>query len=395
MKSHYSTYKAVHKYKLSELLFIIIYWIVAVRVVVVLEYFVLDPEAFSAAEPKFYQVMQNNLFASLGAGLLIGLVTGLSELYLFQKSLKRLSFAMLFVAKMAVYLVSISIIGSITLFIYYAAQYNLDLLASAERMVAILGSSNFYHLLLLGVYLSLFLNFILIVKNKIGHRNFFPIVSGKYHKPKEEDRIFLFLDLKSSTQMAEVLGHRKYSQLIQDCFNDLSSLIIRYRGIVYQFVGDEAVITWHAKREKNYLNCILLFYAYKKRLQSRSNYYIEKYGLVPEFKGAINSGKIMVAEVGGSVKSEIAYHGDVLNTTARLLELCKVYSKNLLCSEKVHDHHQDHSTVIQIEFLDEIKLRGKNKAVNVYSINETMETVELCNIETLKHGIKIRNQPPA
>lgn len=363
--------KATHLYRIGELAFIIAYWIIAVRLVVVLEYFVLDTANFATVEPKFYQMMQNNLFASLGAGLIIGLVTGLSELYIFQKSLRRLSFATLFVAKMVVYLLSISIIGSITTFIYYISQYDLDLLGAAERMIAIFGSASFYHLLLLGVYLSLFLNFILIVKNKMGHRNFIPIVLGRYHKPKEENRIFLFLDLKSSTRMAEVLGHRKYSELMQDCFNDLSSMIIRYRGIVYQFVGDEAVITWHAKQKSNFSNSVLLYKAYKEKLLQKSDYYTEKYGLVPEFKGSLNSGKVMVAEVGGNVKSEIAYHGDVLNTTARLLELCKVYKKDLLLSERFHDNLQLHSPEIRTEFLDEIQVRGKNKAVYVFSLEET------------------------
>ena len=38
------------------------------------------------------------------------------------------------------------------------------------------------------------------------------------------------IDLKSSTQAAEQLGHKKYSLLIQDCFRDLSDLIVKYGG---------------------------------------------------------------------------------------------------------------------------------------------------------------------
>jgi adenylate cyclase len=39
---------------------------------------------------------------------------------------------------------------------------------------------------------------------------------------------------------------------------------------------------------------------------------------VPEFKGALHGGNVVVSEV-GKYKSEIAYHGDVLNTTSRML----------------------------------------------------------------------------
>lgn len=319
--------------------------------------------------------MLNNLFASVVAGLLIGLITGLAELYLFQRFFKRLSFLVLFLAKLLLYLASIMIIGVLTLFFYYMFQYDIDVLEAFDKTTALFVSASFYQLLLLGTYSSIFLNLILILKDNIGHSNFFPIITGKYHKPKEEDRIFLFLDLKSSTQMAETLGHHSYSELLQDCFNDLSNLIIKYCGNLYQFVGDEAVITWKGKRTSNYINSVGLFLAYKHLFRDKSTYYIDKYGLVPEFKGAINSGKVMVAEVGGRVKSEIAYHGDVLNTSARMLELCKTYNKNLLCSEIFYNTLQDLSPQIQTDFVDEVHLRGKNKAVFIFSIAETQDKV--------------------
>jgi len=69
------------------------------------------------------------------------------------------------------------------------------------------------------------------------------LISGKYHRPREETRIFLFLDLRSSTTMAEKLGHVLYSRLIQDCFRDLTECAIAHEVEIYQYVGDEAVLT--------------------------------------------------------------------------------------------------------------------------------------------------------
>ena len=43
-------------------------------------------------------------------------------------------------------------------------------------------------------------------------------MTGYYQKPKEESKIFMFLDLQSSSKIAELLGHEKYSDFIQDCF---------------------------------------------------------------------------------------------------------------------------------------------------------------------------------
>ncbi|WP_219011061.1 hypothetical protein [Aquimarina litoralis] len=47
----------------------------------------------------------------------------------------------------------------------------------------------------------------------------------------------MFLDLNSSTSIAEKIGHMKYSQLIQDCFDQLD-MTEDFGAEIYQYVGD-------------------------------------------------------------------------------------------------------------------------------------------------------------
>jgi adenylate cyclase len=70
--------------------------------------------------------------------------------------------------------------------------------------------------------------FILQINEKFGQGILVNFLLGKYHRPKEDERIFMFMDLKSSTTYAEKLGHIRYSQLIQDCFFDLTEIVISY-----------------------------------------------------------------------------------------------------------------------------------------------------------------------
>jgi adenylate cyclase len=49
--------------------------------------------------------------------------------------------------------------------------------------------------------------------------NFF---RGKYHHPVEEERIFMFCDMKSSTTIAEKLGHVKFFEMLREYYADLS-----------------------------------------------------------------------------------------------------------------------------------------------------------------------------
>ncbi len=69
---------------------------------------------------------------------------------------------------------------------------------------------------------SILLNFIRVVNLKFGPGNLWYMLIGKFYRPRQDKRILMFLDLKSSTATAERLGHIKYSELIQDCFSDLA-----------------------------------------------------------------------------------------------------------------------------------------------------------------------------
>ncbi|MEM6806458.1 MAG: hypothetical protein AAF696_33980, partial [Bacteroidota bacterium] len=93
-------------------------------------------------------------------------------------------------------------------------------------------------------FISIIFNLIRQMNRMYGPGILYKLLIGKYHQPQEEERIFMFLDLKSSTTYAERLGHVLYSELIQDCFQDLTYAIEKHEVEVYQYVGDEAVLTW-------------------------------------------------------------------------------------------------------------------------------------------------------
>lgn len=209
--------------------------------------------------------------------------------------------------------------------------------------------------------------FILQVSDKFGQGVLLDFILGKYHNPKEETRIFMFLDLKSSTTYAEKLGHIKYSQLIQDCFFDITEVVVKHHAKIYQYVGDEVVLSWETDKGIKDNNCIKAYFAYDKLLTDKRNYYEKKYGMVPEFKAGVNLGYVTVAEV-GELKKELAYHGDVLNTAARIQGQCNQYQSKILISEEVNNQ-LDLNSDFSPELIGNIQLKGKLKSVNIYDIN--------------------------
>lgn len=203
------------------------------------------------------------------------------------------------------------------------------------------------------------------VDKKLGPGNLLKMLKGEFYNPKEDERIFMFLDLKSSTTIAEKLGHIQYSSLIQDCFIDLE-VVEKYYAEIYQYVGDEAVLTWKKEIGLDNSNCLRAFFEFRNRLQKRSAYYLDKYGLIPEFKAGLNIGKITIAEV-GQIKTEIAYHGDTINTAARIQDQCNNLGKMLLISEELQKNLVN-ITDYSSEHVGDLLLKGKSRKVNIYSV---------------------------
>ena len=225
----------------------------------------------------------------------------------------------------------------------------------------------FYLLLTYYFFMTLMISFINQVNKKYGPGVLLPLLLGRYRNPKEEERIFMFMDLKSSTTLAEELGHLKYSAFIRDCFADINEVLFPFCAQIYQYVGDEVVVTWPIKEGLEKHRCIQFYCACKDLLQSKKAYYSSTYGVLPYFKAGVHVGKVVTVEI-GEIKKDIAYHGDVLNTASRIQGVCNELQKDLLISEvlleKLKPNH-----LMDVEFLNKIMLRGKSEKVDLVSIS--------------------------
>lgn len=238
---------------------------------------------------------------------------------------------------------------------------------SIEDFAALTPELTLNHIKLLVFFAIAFVfNFsILGMYKKIGVSNFKYWLTGQLNKPREERRIFMFVDMKSSTKLAETLGHKRFSHLVQDVFNDLS-MVDNYDGEIYQYLGDGAIITWSKKKGTRNNNCVRAYFAFLRVIERRRWYYNRRYGIEPKFKAGLHYGDTMVLQV-GNVKRDISYNGDAINTAARIESMCNEYKKSLLVSGLLYEGLNPEKGFV---FKEEgnIKLKGKSKGTQIYSV---------------------------
>ena len=231
-----------------------------------------------------------------------------------------------------------------------------------------------YSFLLLMIYyffMTLVISFINQVNKKYGPGVLVPLLLGSYRTPKEEERIFMFMDLKSSTTTAEKLGHLKYSSFIRDCFFDINEVLYPFQAQVYQYVGDEIVVTWPESEGLKQHICIRFYFACKNQFLARAEYYMANYGILPEFKAGLHAGLVTVVEI-GDLKRDIAYHGDTLNTASRIQSVCSEYGKSFLVSQELIDKMGVPANVSSV-LLGAVQLKGKNETVKLASLELTTD----------------------
>jgi adenylate cyclase len=143
-----------------------------------------------------------------------------------------------------------------------------------------------------------------------------------------------------------------------------TSPILDCHGEIYQYVGDEVVVSWPSQKGLADNNCLLCFFGIQKALEERRAHYTGEYSLVPSFKAGLHIGEATVGEI-GVVKKDIVYSGDVLNTTSRIEGQCNNYNVDILLSSGLLERMRLNGEYEHIA-LGEIALKGKNEKVVLY-----------------------------
>jgi adenylate cyclase len=248
----------------------------------------------------------------------------------------------------------------------FNGSFSVALTKSADNVLFNIFSPSFFiNVFLFGLLVSI-TQFMLQVNDKFGPGILWKFITGKYYHPRQEERIFMFLDLRSSTAIAEKMNSEKFFRLLKEIYDDITEPILDSHGEIYQYVGDEVVVTWPVEKGLAEKNCFQCFFRIEQALELRKEYYRREYDLLPSFKAGLHIGEATVGEI-GLVKKDIVYSGDVLNTTSRIQAECINNNVNLLLSSDLAERIQLNDEY-QRTVLGEISLKGKKDKVLLYTI---------------------------
>ena len=345
-----------------------IIWLLFGLVYVFLEYGLLGDSSIYPATGNKYDFKNSLIYTSIGS-FIMGLAQGWIEVTWLRKRYQDKSFWNKIFIKGTFYTILLIIFTCILTLVTNSIRFNSTVFDPVvfNSLVVFMKEFSFWSIIL---YAGLVLDIALFyseITSYLGNEVFYNYSYGKYIKPKQEVRIFMFLDMKSSTTIAEQIGHRKYFDLIKAYYADMTNAILETNGEIYQYVGDEIVVSWTEKNGLFNNNCIACFHKISEVFEDKKPYYNQHFGLVPEFKAGFHIGEVTTGEI-GIIKKDIIYTGDALNTTARIQSECNNYGVRALISEDLVIKLNPDPNFSFTE-IGKLILRGKQDAIQLLAIN--------------------------
>ncbi|MFC1665539.1 adenylate/guanylate cyclase domain-containing protein [Pseudomonadota bacterium] len=199
-----------------------------------------------------------------------------------------------------------------------------------------------------------------------GGRVLINFILGKYHTPVSEERIFMFLDLVGSTQLAERLGDIGVQTMITRFFFDISEPIIEFGGEIHRYIGDQVVIIWPLDKGANILRAILCYFAIFAKATKIAPDYEREFGSALTFRVGLHGGPVVVSEC-GDFKQELVYYGNSVNTAARIEQQCKAFDCSFLVSGDLINRI-DLPNTLSAQSKGVVQLRGLKTETELFTI---------------------------
>jgi adenylate cyclase len=192
------------------------------------------------------------------------------------------------------------------------------------------------------------------------------LLTGKYHHPRYENRIFLFADLADSTPLAQSLGDLRYHTLLNELFKTVGPSIERYSGSVHRYLGDEVIVTWTWDAGIRDAACLRCSAAILDAVRNAETHFRDEYGVAPRLRIGLHGGEVVTGEMSG-VKREIVFSGDAVNTTARIQSVASERDRSLVISEELLEALGPGSDV-SLEPLGSFQLKGRVDRTELFAV---------------------------
>lgn len=184
---------------------------------------------------------------------------------------------------------------------------------------------------------------------------------------KKELTVF-FSDIVGFTNISESLEPEDLVIALGEYLSEMSGIIEDNFGTVDKYIGDAIMAFWGAPKDVEdhaYFACKSAIESQKKLASLRYNKWKKQDKPLFEARIGLNTGPLIVGNMGSERRMNYTVIGDTVNLASRLEGVNKFYNTSILCSERTYQMVKDR---IVCRKLDLVAVKGKKEAVGIYEI---------------------------
>ena len=180
----------------------------------------------------------------------------------------------------------------------------------------------------------------------------------------------LFSDIRNFTPMSEKLKPEEVVNVLNEYFTSMAEVIFQHDGTIDKFMGDCIMAFWGAPiyHRDDALRAVKTALGMKKKLGELQKKW-EKEGKPPVAMGiGINTGEVVVGNIGSPERMEYTTIGDEVNLASRLQSIARegqIFISNSTYGEVCEE--------IEAKELPPVKVKGKSEPVILYEVTGIKE----------------------
>ncbi|WP_291848842.1 adenylate/guanylate cyclase domain-containing protein [Bradyrhizobium sp.] len=174
----------------------------------------------------------------------------------------------------------------------------------------------------------------------------------------------MFVDLAGFTGMSERLGDR-IIPLLSRYFDAVSAQVQSHNGTIDKFIGDAVMAFWGAPAPNpdHAVDCCRAALACQRAVaQARL---VDDHGQPARIRIGINSGDMLVGNIGSEVRLNYTVIGDAVNIASRLESTNKVYGSTIIIGPETRRLAGNH---IVVRELDRLAVYGRAGGLQIYEL---------------------------
>jgi adenylate cyclase len=198
---------------------------------------------------------------------------------------------------------------------------------------------------------------------------------------ERKEMTVLFSDIKGFTTIAEGLTPEELVSLLNEYLTVMTDIVFKYGGTLDKYIGDAIMALYGAPLDlpDHPANACRSALEMIHGLGSLNNKWIDEGRNPIDIRIGINTGPMMVGNMGSKQRFDFTAMGDSVNLGSRLEGANKSYKTNIIIAESTYEHVKDDFICME---LDSVRVKGKKRPVRIYSLVEYKDSPEI-QVETV------------